>query len=163
VRRRHPQTGSQARARRLIAALVVLCLAPLGLLTWFSLSLSAEAVRGQVDARVQNTASASAVYVKEQMDGLAELVDSYARRPSMIRAMRQPGTRRNGATVAFHLQELQRARKGIAVTFATAPGGRLLDIVPRTPSIVGRDFSFRDWYKGVTASGRPYVSEAYET
>ena len=46
MRRRHPQTGSQARARRLIAALVVLCLAPLGLLTWFSLSLSAEAVRG---------------------------------------------------------------------------------------------------------------------
>jgi hypothetical protein len=163
VRRRHPHTGSQARARRLIAALVVLCLAPLGLLTWFSLSLSAEAVRGQVDARVQNTASASAVYVNEQMDGLAELVDSYARRPSMIRAMRQPGTRRNGAIIAFHLQELQRARKGIAVTFATAPGGRLLDIVPRTPSIVGRDFSFRDWYKGVTASGRPYVSEAYET
>ena len=77
--------------------------------------------------------------------------------------MRQPGTRRNGAIIAFHLQELQRARKGIAVTFATAPGGRLLDIVPRTPAIVGRDFSFRDWYKGVTASGRPYVSEAYET
>ena len=162
MRRRHPQTGSQARARRLIAALVVLCLAPLGLLTWFSLSLSAEAVRGQVDARVQNTASASAVYVKEQMDGLAELVDSYARRPSMIRAMRQPGTRRNGAIIAFHLQELQRARKGIAVTFATVPGGRLLDIVPHTPSIVGRDFSFRDWYKGVTASGRPYGAEAYE-
>jgi PAS domain S-box-containing protein len=163
VRRRHPRTGSQARARRLIAALVVLCLAPLGLLTWFSLSLSAEAVRGQVDARVQNTASAGAVYVTEQMDGLAELVDSYARRPLLARAMRRPGTGEHRATVAFHLQELQRARSGIEVAFATVPSGRLIDIVPRTPDIVGRDFSFRDWYKGVTATGRPYVSEAYET
>jgi len=48
VRRRHPQTGSQERARRLIAVLVVLCLAPLGLLTWFSLSLSAGAGLGLV-------------------------------------------------------------------------------------------------------------------
>ena len=42
--RGRPRTGSQPRARRLIAALVVLCLAPLGLLTWFSLSLSPEPV-----------------------------------------------------------------------------------------------------------------------
>ena len=104
MRRRHPQTGSQERARRLIAALVVLCLAPLGLLTWFSLSLSAEAVRGQVDARVQNTASASAVYVKDQMDGLAELVGSYAQRPSLVKAMRRPEAGGNAATIAFHLR-----------------------------------------------------------
>ena len=145
MRRRHPQTGSQERARRLIAALVVLCLAPLGLLTWFSLSLSAEAVRGQVDARVQNTASASAVYVKDQMDGLAELVGSYAQRPSLVRAMRRPGAAGN-ATIAFHLKELQRARRGSPLLRHRA-GRRLVDIVPRTPSIVGQDFSFRDWYK----------------
>jgi len=41
--------------------------------------------------------------------------------------------------------------------------GRLVDIVPPTPSIVGKDFSFRDWYRGVTRSGGPYVSAAYQT
>ena len=50
---------------RLVAGLVVLCLAPLALLTWFSLSLSTRAVHDQVDARVRNTAGAGAVYVKE--------------------------------------------------------------------------------------------------
>jgi PAS domain S-box-containing protein len=142
---------------------VALCLAPLVLLTWLTLSLSAGAVRNQVDARVANTASASAVYVREQMDGLAELVGSYAQRPSLAAAMGQPPGRRDARTIAFHLAELQRARKGIAVTFVTEPDGRLVDIVPRTPSIVGQDFSFRDWYRGVTAANRPYVSEAYET
>jgi PAS domain S-box-containing protein len=149
--------------RRLTAVLVVLCLAPLALLTWFSVSLSARAVRGQVDARVRNTAAASAVYVNEQMDGLTELVGSYAKRPSMVAAMGRPAARRDGDTIAFHLDELQGARAGLAIAFVTDPDGRLIDIVPSTPSILGRDFSFRDWYRGVTATDRPYLSEAYET
>ena len=41
MRRRQPQAGTPRQASRLIAALVVLCLAPLALLTWFSLTLSA--------------------------------------------------------------------------------------------------------------------------
>ncbi|HZA83793.1 MAG TPA: ATP-binding protein [Actinomycetes bacterium] len=163
MRRRQPQLGTPRRVRGLIAALVVLCLAPLVLLTWLTLSLSAKAVRNQVDARVANTAGASAVYVREQMDGLSELVSSYAQRPTLIAAMRRSGTRRDGRAIAFHLAELQRARNGISVAFATEPDGRLVGIVPHTPSIVGRDFSFRDWYRGVTASNRPYVSEAYQT
>jgi PAS domain S-box-containing protein len=155
--------GSPTRVGRLTAALVALSLAPLALLTWFSVSLSAEAVRAQAEARVRNTATASAVYVSEQMDGLAKLVESYAQRPSLVAAMRRPAAGRDHRAVAVHLAELQRAREGIAVAFLTEPDGRLVDIVPPTPSIVGRDFSFRDWYRGVTASGRPYVSEAYET
>ena len=146
--------------RRSIAVLVVLCLAPLALLTWFSVSLSAKAVRGQVDARVRNTAAASAVYVSEQMDGLTELVGSYAQRPTLVAAMGQPAARRDGETITFNLKELQRARTGIAVASVVDPGGRLIDIVPPTPSIIGRDFSFRDWYRGVTTTNRPYISEA---
>ena len=160
MRRRQPQARTPRQASRLIAALVVLCLAPLALLTWFSLTLSARAVRNQVDARVRNTATASSVYVSEQMDGLSDLVGSYAQRPTMVAAMRQPADRR---AIAFHLAELQRARTGIDVAFVTDPHGRLVDIVPHTPSIVGKDFSFRDWYKGVTSTRRPYISEAYET
>jgi PAS domain S-box-containing protein len=146
--------------RRLIAVLVVLCLAPLALLTWFSVSLSAKAVRGQVDARVRNTAAASAVYVNEQMDGLAELVGSYAQRPSLVAAMGQPAARRDGEAITFNLKELRQARTGIAVASVVDPDGRLLDLVPPTPSIIGRDFSFRDWYRGVTRTNRPYISEA---
>jgi PAS domain S-box-containing protein len=163
MRRRQPQRRTSRQARRLIAALVVLCLAPLALLTWFSLTLSAKAVRNQVDARVRNTATASAVYVSEQMDGLSDLVDSYAQRPTVVAAMRRPAARRDRRAIAHHLAELQHARTGIEVAFVTDPEGRLVDIVPPTPSILGRDFSFRDWYKGVTSTRRPYVSEAYET
>jgi PAS domain S-box-containing protein len=148
---------------RLIAGLVLVSMAPLALLTWFSVSLSTKAVRGQAEARVRDTAASSAVAVGQEVDGLAELVRSYAQRPTLVAAMRQPLTDHSRPTIAFHLRQLQQARRGIAIAFVVEPDGRLFDIVPPTPSIVGDDFSFRDWYHGVTTTGRPYVSEAYET
>jgi two-component system sensor histidine kinase/response regulator len=60
----------------------------------------------------------------------------------------------------------KRALKAVAAVprnLRAGPDGRLIDIVPATPSIVGDDFSYRDWYRGVTTTGRPYVSAAYET
>jgi PAS domain S-box-containing protein len=163
VPRRLLQAATRLRTGRLIAALVLVSMGPLALLTWFSVSLSTKAVRGQAEARVRNTATASAVYVSQQMDSLAELVASYAQRPALISAIQQDPRRRHPKAIANQLAELQRARPGIAIAFVTEPDGRLVEIVPATPAIVGRDFSFRDWYQGVTATGRPYVSEAYET
>lgn len=83
-------------------------------------------------------------------------------RRSLVRALwsDSPTHRRD---LRWHLRELQTHRPGISIAFAADPAGRLLDIVPATPSIVGRDFSFRDWYRGVTSTGKPYISEAYVT
>jgi hypothetical protein len=148
---------------RLIAGLVLVSMGPLGLLTWFSVSLSTKAVRSQAEARVRDTATSSAVAVGQEVDSLAELVGSYGQRPSLIAAMGQPSTGNNRRRIGFHLAELQQARQGVAFAFVAQPDGRLFEIVPATPSIVGKDFRFRDWYHGVTTTGRPYVSEAYET
>ena len=149
--------------RRLVIGFVLVSFVPLALLTWFSVSLSTKAVRSQAEARVRGTAASSAVAVGQEMDSLAELVRYYAQRPTLIAAMRQPSTDRNRRMLGFRLAELERARRGIATAFVSQPDGRLLDIIPATPAIMGKDFSFRDWYHGVTTTGRPYISEAYET
>jgi nitrogen fixation/metabolism regulation signal transduction histidine kinase len=140
---------------RVIAGFVLVSMVPLALLTWFSVSLSAKAVRSQAEARVRETATSSAVAVGQEMDSLAELVCSYAQRPSLIAAMGQPSTGHNHRMLGFHLAELQQARRGIVIAFVAQPDGRLLDIVPATPAIVGKDFRFRDWYHGVMTTGRP--------
>jgi hypothetical protein len=49
------------------------------------------------------------------------------------------------------------------VAYLTDTSCRLTQVEPATPAVVGVDFSFRDWCKGVKAAGRPYVSEAYQT
>ena len=42
------------------------------------------------------------------------------------------------------------------------PDGTLRAIVPSDP-IVGRNFAYRDWFKGLTARRQPYVSNVYRT
>ena len=40
--------------------------------------------------------------------------------------------------------------------------GRLMADVPEVPELHGHDFSFRDWYKGVSAGWKPYVSQVFK-
>ena len=148
----------------LIAAATVLSLVPLAFLAHFSVSLADDAVRREVEKRVASTASLSAEVVRSELVGLVGVVDAYARRPSLVRSLssarRSPADR---ALLRLHLRQLRHAHGGIFTTFVADRDGRLLDIVPSTPAIIGKDFSFRDWYRGVTQTRRPYVSRVYRT
>jgi signal transduction histidine kinase/DNA-binding response OmpR family regulator len=149
---------------RLLLLFGLLTLLPLVLLTVVTSRLAGDAVGDEVDARLVLTAALSGAAIRQDLEGLSELVTSYAARPSVREALSDadPGEY-DRATLRRHLQELQESRPGIFTTFFADPSGKLVDIVPATPSIVGKDFSFRDWYKGVTARRGPYVSELYVT
>jgi two-component system sensor histidine kinase/response regulator len=147
---------------RIVAVFVLVSLLPLGLLAYSSTSLAERAVGREVDSRLQTTAAVSGVVLDREMTSLIELVDSYAERPSLIAAMGDGDAEHfQPDAIDPHLRQLQRAQPGISVVGLTDVSGRLTSVVPATPRIVGRDFSSRDWYKGLTASGRPYLSEAY--
>jgi signal transduction histidine kinase/DNA-binding response OmpR family regulator/HPt (histidine-containing phosphotransfer) domain-containing protein len=148
---------------RIVAVFVLVSLLPLGLLAYSSMSLAERAVHREVDSRLETTAAVSGVVLNREMTSLTELVESYAERPSLIAAMDDGDAKhfRSDALEA-HLRQLHRARPGISVVALTDVSGRLTNVVPTTPTIVGRDFSSRDWYKGLTAGGRPYLSEAYQ-
>ena len=149
---------------RLVGLFVALCLLPLAVLAYLSVGLAANAVRREVNATAQATATLGARLVEEQMQGLVRLVDSYAQRPLLISALkaRKAGIAPRRA-IALHLAQLGQALPGIRVAFLANRSGRLIGVVPETPSIIGKDFSFRDWYRGVSRTGRPYVSEVYES
>jgi hypothetical protein len=135
----------------LIAVSVTLGAVPLALLTYFSVTLADDAVRHEARARVASTAAISAFAVRNELEALAELVRSYAQRPFLVSAIANG----NRARIRSELRQLQHARPGIYTAFLARSDGALVDIVPPTPSIVGKDFSFRDWYKGVTRTRRP--------
>jgi signal transduction histidine kinase len=50
----------------------------------------------------------------------------------------------------------------IARIFLSDPSGIQMADVPEDPAMRGRDFSYRDWYKGVTANWKPYISPVYK-
>jgi len=148
---------------RLRVLLVVLTMGPLALLAYLSLNISTDVVRDREKNHLQAEVGLSAAYIEREMAGLREIVESYAHRPSLVRSLTGRPRRGDAANIRLHLSQLQRVRRGIGTAFIARTDGRLIDIVPATPAIVGDDFSFRDWYRGVTATGRTYVSEAYET
>ena len=140
---------------------IVVGILPLVPLVYLTASMATGAVRREAVRGLEGAATASARAVGQQMNGLAELVDSYAHRPSLIKALQGGPKRYDRAMIAFNLEELQRARPGITAAFLADPAGVGIDIAPFTPTVIGADFSFRDWYKGVTAGGGPYVSEVF--
>jgi signal transduction histidine kinase len=46
--------------------------------------------------------------------------------------------------------------------FLSDPNGIQMADVPEAPGLRGQNFSYRDWYKGVTADWKPYVSVIYK-
>jgi signal transduction histidine kinase/CheY-like chemotaxis protein len=148
----------------LTALLLVIGLVPLGLLAYLSTDLAADAMKNRVEASMEASAAMSALYINEELQGLVEVDEAFADRPSLVTALAGGDARRyNRPNIRATLEELAHVRRGIGTAFIADTSGRLIEIVPETPSIVGKDFSFRDWYKGVTTQGKPYVSEAYRS
>ncbi len=149
---------------RLISLALLASLVPLAVLTYFTIYLAERAVVDEVEARVQTTAAVTSVLIQEQMEGLADLTTSYGNRPILIAALGQGDSAAyDEPAIVRQLTELAGARPGISGAFVTDVSCRLTQVDPLTPEIVGVDFSFRDWCRGVTTTGRPYVSEAYRT
>ena len=159
-----PRRATRLPVGAVIALLALLALSPLVLLTYIAVTRASDAVEAEAIARVRATAAGRADAVAVEMRSLAELVESYGARPTLIDALGGGGRDRSRReTLRFHLRGLAESRPGVSIAFLADPRGTLIDIVPPTPAIVGQDFSFRDWYRGVRATGGPYVSEAYVT
>jgi hypothetical protein len=67
------------------------------------------------------------------------------------------------ATIGLSLRSLVGAFPGISASFVADVHGTSLDTYPRFPAAIGKNFAYREWFTGLVASGRPYVSSAIET
>ena len=158
------RAGRSSRTWRLVVLAAVLVYVPLVVMAVWSVHLTETAIRGQAEARVAGTAAASAAAVDHELKGLADVVESYSTRLTLVTAM---GTgdpdQIDRQMVAFQLSALNRAGPRDGIAFLATAEGALVDIVPATPEIVGGDFSYRDWFKGVSVTGATYVSRVYKT
>ena len=149
-----------ASARRSVV-LCLVALVPVAVLAVSSIVLASRQVTTVVDKQVQTTAAVSAEVFDQQTNDLVALVHSYATRPSLVIAL-SGGTGSN-ATVEQNLQSLAGATPGISASFVADIHGTSLNTYPYFASAIGKNFAYRDWFKGLVASGRPYVSNAIET
>jgi PAS domain S-box-containing protein len=146
---------------RTVVLVTVVALLPVALLSASSILLASRQVTSVVNKQVQTTAAVSSVVVGQQMADLKALVHSYATRPSLVLGVSQGLA--GDATVEANLTSLAQATPGISASFVASTAGTSLDTYPLEPTVIGTNFAYRDWYIGLVASGRPYVSEAIVT
>lgn len=115
-------------------------------------SLEAEAVD-----QVALAAHLVTVTVEEHFDSLTNYVESFARRPLLLNAVSQKNAQRARA----HLKDLVSTNQHFDRAFITDPGGGLWSDYPPSPEVIGKNFSWRDWFHGVSEKQGTYVSKVY--
>ena len=145
----------------LFATLVALL--PLVLLARLTIARAQDAVRDEVAVRLRVTTALSARLLAEQLRGFVTLVEAEAKRPRLVRAVAGGDpTRFDDAEIQRELAALLASRGGLAGTGLVDLDG-VLRGSPVAPELVGKDFSTRDYYRGLVAAGDTYVSEAFES
>jgi len=101
----------------LVGVFALLSVGPLALLTYFSVTLSSDAVRHRVRESLSVEASIAAQYVRQELRGLAEVDQSFARRPVIVHALQRGPRHYDRATIRRNLVELSHVRPGIGTAF----------------------------------------------
>src|SRR5207245_2280384 len=71
--------------------------------------------------------------------------------------------RRDRTEALTHLRQLHQSFPDLDRVFLADPAGTVWASEPESPENYGQSYAFRDWYRGVSRSWQPYMSEIYET
>jgi signal transduction histidine kinase len=96
-------------------------------------------------------------HLEEQINGDIKAAKEYADRPLLIQALKND----NHAALVPHLRNFIENSMNIARIMATTPQGTGVAAYPDDQKVRGKNFSARDWYKGVSSTWTPYVSEFF--
>jgi hypothetical protein len=95
--------------------------------------------------------------VESEFQHQVSMAQSFSRLP----VIRQTVTTQDEEGARHRLQILVETQPRIGRAFLTDNAGNLWSDFPAAPESLKKNFSDRDWYKGVSASWQPYVSRVY--
>jgi PAS domain S-box-containing protein len=148
--------------RRAIAALALLGLAPLVAHAILAVETAGRVLNTQAELGLETTSLVTSAAMDEELEGIGDLVASFARRPSLVAAL-DPADPDLGQ-IRLHLADLEAAHDGLDGVVLASAAGRVIDVFPETPAMVGGDASRQDWFVGGSsrASGA-YVSDGFRS
>jgi len=149
---------------RLVSVFTLLCMVPLALLTYFTITLAERAVLREANARVRTASAMTGEVVQQGIRNLVGLTESFAVGPLLTSALADGDPANfDDRVVELQLAQLKAARPGVGAAILADTGCRAVSVQPAVAGIMGVDLSFRDWCRGVRSTGLSYVSEAYHT
>lgn len=142
---------------RIILAGIVTATAPLlGLALFVYQTVTTEMENTAIERRSSFT-DAAVRLLEQRLEADINFGSAYAARPRLTNAL-QAG---DAGEMELHLRSLVNTSRGMERAFVTSAKGIELAAYPRDPHVIGRNFSHRDWYRGVSRDWTPYVSEFY--
>lgn len=139
------------------ACLTLIGLVAAGLIqTAYSSNLSAE------QSKLSSTAEVTAELIADRMNEVGDLEQATVKQPAFVAALGSgaPQTYSTG-TLQPMLDQLESLRPEFQFAAVADSEGVLRAIAPADPSLVGVNFSYRDWYAGAMRTGATYVSSTY--
>jgi hypothetical protein len=88
---------------------------------------------------------------------IISVMESYTSRPLMLQAVRE----KNAEKAMMHLNTLKKRDPGIDILIITDRQGTLWANYPKRPEVLGKNFSYRDYYKGVSKEWKTYISDVF--
>jgi PAS domain S-box-containing protein len=146
----------RSRLSALIVSLISAC--PVVLVVIFSYVRTSEELTDSEVTRRQAIVSLAAATLQEKLHRLTDLSLSLATRVR-FRQLVEAGDWQNAIKL---LQTVPRDFSFIDRLTIADTSGVLVADTPELPGVRGMSFAHQDWYRGVMAAGKPYVSEIYQ-
>jgi signal transduction histidine kinase/ActR/RegA family two-component response regulator len=138
-----------------VASLLLVVLIGVGLFFVRAIEVEEREYLAQNDAIAGSVATA----IEAREASYLNVLRSYAARFRF----RESVKRLDAKEASVHLRQLHQAFPELDSVFLADPAGVVWVTEPATPAIYGRSYAVRDWYRGVSASWQPYMSEIYQT
>jgi len=135
----------------LVATVPLICL-----VLFVKFSLINDLERTSIQQR-ETFAVAAAQILEDRLKAEIAFGNSFASRRSLRNAI----TTNNIPELRYHLNDLMAQSGSLERAYIAAADGTMLAAYPPDNSIIGKDFSHRDWYKETTRRGQPYVSDFF--
>jgi len=139
-------------------AIFLIIISPIIFLSYLHYTETEEYLTQLPLSRMESLAHLSAITLKEKFDHLTDLNISFVTRVQFRKLVKDG--KWDEAVKIF--QEVPQNFPFVDRVFLTDPTGTLMADMPSLSGVKGKNFSFRDWYKGVMETKKTYISELYK-
>jgi signal transduction histidine kinase len=144
------------RWRIILAGMLTVAAPLLGLALFVYVDVTRELERLSSEKR-QALAYTAAHILDEHLQSEIAFGNAYAARPYLVEGI----IKGNEKEMRRHLQSLVETSHSMERAFIASTKGVLMADYPAAPDVIGKDFSQRNWYRGISRSWTPYISEFY--
>jgi signal transduction histidine kinase len=145
------------RAPLLQTAVVLLVLVPIGFAGFYGYRSSEQEMTQTVFSRRDSISYLIATVLTEKFDRLIDVGVSLSTRVRFVQLI-ENGQWNDAIQI---MRSVPATLSYVERVFLADPNGVLMADTPAAPGVRDKNFSERDWYKGVSTIGKPYVSNIY--